>query len=171
MNDLDELLGDKSVKPKDKVGTLSNWLLDSHMTTDELISFCRKSRAPVQAICLAALELATKSEPTFIDKNCFSFVANCLSSDSPAIKREAARVIANTAENFRKDLKPAIPPLIENAYNDGTVVRWSAATALAAIADVDAKHNELIRSHATSLLEKEVQPSIQKIYKSILSRR
>lgn len=55
-----------------------------------------------------------------------------LSSDN-SCKREASRIVGNLANKFPTKLENAITALLQNAGNDGTVIRWASAYALSRI--------------------------------------
>jgi HEAT repeat protein len=84
--------------------------------------------------------------------------------DAPRVKWEIARVIANVSRVPSNELARAIPKLLRNAEDSGTVVRWSAAFALTEIA----KHNpdltkELIPKFS-KIAKKEHNGGVKKIY-------
>jgi hypothetical protein len=56
---IDELLKGKTKKAKEKVVTISEWLLDGSLPTDELIVFAEKAKDPDKATCIEAIEFAT----------------------------------------------------------------------------------------------------------------
>jgi len=43
------------------------------------------------------------------------------------VKWEACRIIGNVAQEFPDKVKEAIPKLLENIKDKGTVVRWNVA--------------------------------------------
>ncbi|MBX7181703.1 MAG: hypothetical protein K1X82_06305 [Bacteroidia bacterium] len=111
------------------------------------------------------MELATQKQPELLSIAGFEFVVNQLTAKAPRIKWESAKVIANTAQNFVNQLDKAIVNLLDNAEHTGTVVRWSAATALIAIAALKTKHHNNLIPALEALCLKEEKGSIQKIYK------
>ncbi|MBK8644430.1 MAG: HEAT repeat domain-containing protein [Saprospiraceae bacterium] len=128
-----DLFRDKDRKTKEKTETISKWLLDGFLATDELCVFAKNSKDSVKATCIEALEYATKINPNIADENVFSFVSKTLTDTAPRVKWESARVIGNTAHLFPEILATAIKNLLINSRYDGTVVRWSAAYALGEI--------------------------------------
>lgn len=161
---LEELIKDKSVKSKEKVDIISKWIIDTSLPTDELIAFSEKSKDPVKATCIEALEYATKQNPNLADETVFSFVTKTLTEKAPRIKWESAKVIGNTAHLFPKNLDQAITNLLDNTKHEGTVVRWSAAFALGEILKLKTKHNTTLLPLLEYISEKEEKNSIKKIY-------
>ncbi|KAB1228671.1 HEAT repeat domain-containing protein [Chryseobacterium viscerum] len=161
---LEELIKDKSVKSKEKVDIISKWIIDTSLPTDELIAFSEKSKDPVKATCIEALEYATKQNPNLADETVFSFVTKTLTEKAPRIKWESAKVIGNTAHLFPENLDQAITSLLDNTKHEGTVVRWSAAFALGEILKLKTKHNTTLLSLLEDISQKEEKNSIKKIY-------
>lgn len=161
---LEELFKDKTIKSKEKVEVISQWVIEKSLPTDELIVFAEKSKDPVKATCIEALEYATKENPDLADESVFLFVINSLSEKAPRIKWESAKVIGNTAHLFAENLDQAIKNLSSNTEHEGTVVRWSAAFALGEILKLKTSHNTTLLSALENISEKEEKNSIKKIY-------
>lgn len=161
---IEELIKDKAIKSKEKVEIISKWVIDKSLPTDELIAFAEKSKDPVKATCIEALEYATKQNSNLADETVFSFVTQTLTEKAPRIKWESAKVIGNTAHLFLDNLDKAITNLLTNTEHEGTVVRWSAAFALGEILKLKTKHNETLLSALEKISEKEEKNSIKKIY-------
>ena len=162
--DITTLLNDKKIKPKEKTETISKWLLESKLTTDNLISFAETAKDPVKATCIEALEYATKQKPEVANKKTFKFVTQGLAEKAPRIKWESARVIGNTAHLFSDNLNQAIKNLLDNTEHEGTVVRWSAAFALGEFLKLKTKHNKDLLPAIETTCNREEKNSIKKIY-------
>lgn len=161
---IEELIKEKAVKSKEKVDIISKWIIDKSLPTDELIAFAEKSKDPVKATCIEAIEYATKQNASLADETVFSFVTQTLTEKAPRIKWESAKVIGNTAHLFPENLDPAISNLLVNTEHEGTVVRWSAAFALGEILKLKTRYNESLLSALEKISEKEEKNSIKKIY-------
>ncbi|UKB85116.1 hypothetical protein LF887_05680 [Chryseobacterium sp. MEBOG06] len=161
---LEELFKDKTIKSKEKAKVMSQWIIEKSLPTDELIAFAEKSKDPVKAACIEALEYATKENPDLADESVFLFVINSLTEKAPRIKWESAKVIGNTAHLFPENLDQAIKNLSSNTEHEGTVVRWSAAFALGEILKLKTSHNTTLLSALENISEKEEKNSIKKIY-------
>lgn len=161
---LEELIKDKTVKSKEKVDIISKWIIDTSLPTDELIAFSEKSKDPVKATCIEALEYATKQNPNLADETVFSFVTKTLTEKASRIKWESAKVIGNTVHLFPENLDQAITSLLDNTKHEGTVVRWSAAFALGEILKLKTKHNATLLPVLEDISEKEEKNSIKKMY-------
>lgn len=167
---IEELFKDKSIKPKDKVTTISKWLLDESLPYDELIAFASVSKDPVKASCIEALEYVTKQQPAMVNKEVFDFVTTTLNEKAPRIKWESAKVIGNIASLFPKKLDETITGLLKNASHDGTVVRWSAAFAIGEIIKLNTVLNVNLIPLAEQIISKEEKNSIKKIYSDAIKK-
>jgi len=167
---IDELISDKTIKPKEKTDTISKWILDQSLPVDELIRFAEKQKDAIKATCVEAMEYATKVSPGIAGYEMLVFASQNLAEKSPRIKWESARVIGNIAHLFPDNLAPAVIHLLENTKHEGTVVRWSAALALGEILKLKTKnHADLVKAIETAH-EKEVKNSIKKIYSEAVKK-
>jgi hypothetical protein len=91
------LLEDKSLKPKEKTETLSQWVLDNPKKVIDLIEFAKVSKDPIKATCIEALEFATKTNPSIATQSWLEFVTQTLTDKAPRIKWESAKVVGNIA--------------------------------------------------------------------------
>jgi hypothetical protein len=161
---IDELLNDKTKKIKEKTETISNWLLDGSLETDELIVFAENCKDPEKGTCIEAIEYATKQNPKIADENVLSFVSQTLTESAPRIKWESAKVIGNIAHLFPDKLDKAIENLIINSQYDGTVVRWATAFSLGEILKLKTKHNKDLLPTVEEICNRELENSIKKKY-------
>jgi hypothetical protein len=161
---LDGIFSDKSIKPKVKTENLSRLLLEKRITPEELIGFAELAKDSPRATCTEALEFASSQKPAMVNARVFTFMVESLAAKAPRIKWEAARVIANAAHLHKDRLEDAIENLLVNARHDGTVVRWSAATALVTILSLGTKHSKTLLPKLKTLHDGEEKGSIRKIY-------
>jgi HEAT repeat protein len=161
---LETVLFDKMLKPSQKPGLLSNMLLESPSLVAELVILAGRAKDPDKANCIEALEHASLANPGIANDECFSLVVESLGSKAPRVKWESARVIANVAHRFPSRLPEAIPGLLANTEDPGTVVRWSAAFALGAILKLKTSLNPGILPAIEAIVEREEKNSIRKIY-------
>lgn len=161
---IDELLNDKSIKPKEKTETISRLLTDNTLSVENLISFAQKGKDPVKATCIEAMEYATKTKPSIATENMLVFVSGTLTEKAPRIKWESAKVVGNIAALFPSKLEQAIGNLLVNSEHAGTVVRWSAAFALGEIIKLKTDLNDILLPAIEAICTREEKNSIKKIY-------
>ncbi|MEN9684649.1 MAG: hypothetical protein RLZZ28_435 [Bacteroidota bacterium] len=159
-----QILNDKTKKAKEKVATISEWLLDRSLLTDELILFAEKAKDPEKATCIEAIEFATRKDPAIADENLFAFVTKTLKENAPRVKWESAKVIANIAYLFEQKLAKAINHLLANTENSGTVVRWASALALGEILKLKTKHNKNLLPAIKTICDREKDKGVKKKY-------
>lgn len=165
---IDELIKDKAIKPKEKTEMISNCLLDGRLTLKDLIDFAAKSKDPVKATCIEAIEFATKQKPVIADENVLAFVTQTLTEKAPRVKWESAKVIGNIAPLFPEKLNEPISNLLANSEHTGTVVRWSAAYALGEILKLKTEYNKELLPAIEAICEREEKNSIKKNYLSAI---
>ncbi len=161
---LAELFIDKTKKAKQKVETISKWLIDGSLPTDELLAFADQAKDQVKATCIEAIEFATRQNLKIADESVFAFVTSTLTEDAPRIKWESAKVIGNIVHLFPTKLTKPINNLLINSEYDGTVVRWAAALALGEILKLKTKHNKHLLPAIELICDKEQDQAIKKKY-------
>jgi hypothetical protein len=167
---LQELLKDKTKKGKEKVETISSWLLDTSLPAAELLSFAEKAKDPDKATCIEAIEFASTQKPEIADESVFSFVVKSLTEKAPRIKWESAKVIGNTAHLYPSNLSKAITNLLTNSEHDGTVVRWASAYALGEILKLKTRHNKDLLPAIEALCESEQNNGVKKKHLDALKK-
>jgi len=159
-----EIINDKTKKAKEKVETISKWLLDGSLPTDELIVFAEKAKDAEKATCIEAIEFATKQNSIIADETVFAFVTKTLTENAPRVKWESAKVIGNIAHLFPTKLSKAINNLLRNSEDNGTVVRWASAFALGEILKLKTKHNKELLPSIEAICDKEQDTGVKKKY-------
>ncbi len=166
---ISELFEDKNTKAKDKVTGLAGYIIAKKVSIGDVLKFAEKKKEPIVASCVEALEIVSREAPQLITREVIAFVSKCLSAKAPRLKWESAKVLGNSAADHVGDYKDAIPSLIELTEFEGTVVRWSAAYAIAAIIQHKSKWQAELVKLAEHLAEHEEKGSIAKIYKKAVS--
>ena len=165
-----ELLDDKKRKAKEKVETISKWLLDGSLPMDELIVFAEKAKDPEKATCIEAIEFSTRQNASIAGENVLAFVTNRLTEPAPRVKWESAKVIGNIAKLFPTKLAKPITHLLTNARDKSTVVRWASAFALGEILKLKTKHNKDLLPAIQTISEIEEDNGVKKKYLDALKK-
>lgn len=113
------------------------------------------------ALILEAMEAVTGKNPEVADLDWLKFVQEFITSKSNNLKREASRIVGNIAHLFPDDLDTAIHSLLENTKNDGTVIRWGSAYALARIIKIPQYANSELYDTLTDLSEQEQESGVK----------
>lgn len=168
--ELEHLLKDKTIKGKDKVVMVSQYLLDNKLTIEQLIEAAKKGKDPEKGTCIEAFEFATKTNPAIADEQLLNYVTETLKEKAPRVKWESAKVIGNIAHLFPNKLDNAIVNLIDNSEDSGTVVRWAAAFALGEILKLKSGYNKELLPAIESICAREESNSIKKIYLAAIKK-
>ena len=170
-NSIIAIVENKATKAKAKTVLVSGLLLDHKVTIDELVQMAKSQKDPIKATLIEAMEYASKTNPEIINDKAFEFAIQTLKEDAPRVKWEAAKVISNAAHLFPKLLKKAIVNILANTEHNGTVVRWSAATALSKIILLNTALNKELIPAAEAIIEWEQDNAIKKIYQQALKSK
>ena len=167
---LQEVLSDVFLSTKEKTETISKALLEAQLDAAHLIAFAATSKDPIKATCIEAVEFATHQVPGIANKAVLDFVTKELSAKAPRVKWESAKVIAHIAPIFPEHLSDAVNALLVNTEHSGTVVRWSAATALGEILKLNLPRFNALRPALEVVCEREEKNSIKKIYQAAFKK-
>lgn len=162
MSTIEEILKSEK-KPKEAVELLVKALKGDKKLIADLIQCFENGTTVEKGNCMEAIEYVTKENPEFAE-NCLGFVIEYISDKSPRVKWEACRIIGNTAQRFPDKVKKAIPKLLENTKDKGTVVRWSAAFALTEIAKSNIDVQKELVLEFKKILERETNKGVRNIY-------
>lgn len=167
---ISDILADKQRKPKEKVQDIANLLLGSELKMDQILEFAHNAKAPLRGACIEAIEMASQRNAALVDANTFEFMIQNLGHKAPRVKWESARVIGNTAHLHTALLGEAIRGLLNNTEHPGTVVRWSAAYALAQITALDTGRNKDLLPAMEAIASREENNGVKKIYLQALKK-
>lgn len=165
-----DILDDKSLKPKQRTGALGDLLSARTITAEEVVACASVQKDSPRATLIEAIEYASKKDPSVVTDAAFDYVISALGDKAPRVKWESAKVIANSCHLFTGKLQRAVAPLLENTEHEGTVVRWSAAGALAKIALCKTEINVDLLPAIETLMEREDDNAIKKIYQQVLKK-
>jgi len=116
-----------------------------------------------KGVCLEVLEAVTKDHPDWCAGR-LSAVIKFIGHKAPRVKWESSRVVANLAPMFPQEAAGAIPKLLANTGDKGTVVRWSAAFALGEILKHNENERESLLARVDALLKKEQNNGVRNVY-------
>ena len=161
---LNEILSDKTTKPKEKTESIAALLVSKKFSVSDILKQAKDFKEAPKATCIEAIEFATHTDKSIVKEKDLDYIISCLADKAPRIKWESAKVIANTISLYPKKIESALPHLLTNTEHTGTVVRWSAATAIGEILKLNQKINVSLLPSVNSIIEREEKNSIKKIY-------
>ncbi len=154
---------------KKKAKAIADALLSGTLKPEALLEISPTPTDAELAILMESLEGATRKNPALANDKLFTLLVESLSHTAPRVQWEAARTISNVASRHAERLGPAVHTLLENTTNDGTVVRWATAQALAAILRVGYKDNNF-RARLKEIAASEQDEGVRRVYdKALLS--
>jgi len=113
--------------------------------------------------CLEVLEAVTLEHPDWCADR-LPTIIKFIGHQSPRVKWESSRVVANMAPMFPEEAAEAIPMLLTNTGDKGTVVRWSAAFALGEIMKHNEKEKRSLLARIDAILKKETNNGVRNVY-------
>ena len=165
MAEIESILKSKK-KPKETLELLVEALKKDESLISELIQCFEVGTAAEKGTCMETIEYMTKETPEFAE-DCLDFVISHLNDDAPRVKWEASRIVGNVAHSYPDQVKSAIPKLLVNTSDKGTVVRWSAAFALTEIAKSNNEIRKELAPEFTKILEKEENNGVRNVYRQL----
>jgi len=168
--DIVSLLDNKTIKAIEKREQIAEAIRMKSITIQDIQSVKDVLDDKKMALVLEAMEAVTGKNPETADIEWLKFVENFIASASNNLKREASRVVGNIAHIFPDGLEATIPCLMENTANDGTVVRWGSAYALARIIQIPQYANSELFGILTDLCEQEQENGVKNQYANGLKK-
>lgn len=163
MNILDEIRNSKK-NSKQLQFEISQAILKDHKLISQVKDGLSEGSKIEKGVLMEALEYASKEDPS-IAENIIDTVIEYLDYiDSPRVKWEGARVIANISQRYPEKTAKAIDKLILNTTDKGTVVRWSAAFALGEITKYNLKARATLVPKIEAILKKEQNNGVKNVY-------
>ena len=167
---LEELLTNKALNAKEQTAALAQLILSGDISVEEVTGYAAGAKDPAKGNCIEAMEYASQQRPELVTEAAIRFVIDSLAAKAPRVRWEAAKVIANTIYLHARHTGDAVNGLLANTTHSGTVVRWSAATALASIVKLKTSMNETLVPALQAIMDAEEKNSIKKIYMAALKQ-
>lgn len=158
------LFADRSLKPKEKVERLADWLLSREVDMNAIVLFATTAKDPVKASCIEAIERVAASAPEKLTVEVLDFCIASLKEKAARIKWESAKVIGHCIHLHPKRVNGAVKALLDNTEHEGTVVRWSAAYALSRVVRMSLPLNRDLIPAMEAIAAREERSSIRKIH-------
>ena len=164
-----EILHNKTYKAKEKVLHLSEGLQNNNLPLIDFIEEIHRAKESDKANCIEALAYVAEQQPSILTEEALTLLIQTLGSAKAArVKWESAKAIAYLIPHYPNQLTDAVNQLILHINDEGTVVRWSIATALAEIVKMKSPSNTHLIPLLKNQLEIEEKNSIKKIYQKAL---
>lgn len=143
---------------------ISQALLKDPKLTNQIKQGLSAGNKMEKAVLMESLEFASKEDPSIVEDMLDTIVGYMNYKDSPRVRWEAARVIANISQRYPEKAAKAMDKLLINTKDSGTVVRWSAAFALGEIAKYNLKVRANLIPKIDTILKKEQNNGVKNVY-------
>ncbi|MCL2144624.1 MAG: hypothetical protein FWH43_03915 [Endomicrobia bacterium] len=155
------LLDNKLIKPVKKREEIVEAIRKKSITIKEIQKLKNTLDDKKMALVFEAMEDVTSKNPEISNRDWLKFVQEFIPSKSNSVKREASRIVGNIAHLYPNDLDLAIKDVMKNTKDEGTVIRWSSAYALAKIIQIPKYANGKLFDVLTDLSGKEKENGIK----------
>lgn len=162
MSKVEEILQSR-LKPKEKVALLAKEVKKDKKFVNKIVEHFESATVGDQGNLIESLEYASKDNPEFIMPH-FDFIICHLEDKAPRVKWECAKIIASLTLKFSDKTEKAIPGLLKNTKDKGTVVRWSVAFALGEIAKNNSSAEKILLPKMKLLAKKEANNGVKNVY-------
>lgn len=163
MNILDEIRTSKK-NTKQLLFEISQSLMKDHNLLDQIKEGLSTGSKVEKGVLMESLEYASKEDPGIAENMIDTVIEYLDYKDSPRVKWEGARVIANISQRYPEKVIKAVDKLISNTKDKGTVVRWSAAYALGEIAKYNLKARTSLIPKIERIMKKEQNNGVRNVY-------
>jgi len=150
-------------KPKQLLVDLSNQVKQNKKLIKSVMEGLASGNKVEKGVCAEVLEHVSLDKPEFaID--ILDTAVEYLNFDAPRVKWELARLVGNLAKKYPEKVTVAIPKLMVNTKDKGTVVRWSVAFALTEIAKSNSKIRPELIKKFNQIVKKEDNNGVKNVY-------
>jgi HEAT repeat protein len=150
-------------KPKALTEHLAAIVLADASSVESLFGALQAGNDKEKGVCLEVLEAVTRQRPELASGR-IPFIIGFIGYKSPKARLESSRVVANVACRYPDGTAGAVPALLKNTDDEGTVVRWSAAFALGAILKHNERERRLLLPKIEAILKKEENNGVRNLY-------
>lgn len=167
---IEEILRDVTAKRLEKREALRAAILRGETGAEELAAACAALPGKEASLVLEAIEAASRGAGFVPEEGYLSLAAGYLYAPDNACKREASRIVGNLAHVYPDRLDAPIAALLENAREEGTVIRWASAYALSRIILLPQYAKGPLFHRIKGLCEAETENGVKNQYAKALKR-
>lgn len=165
-----QIIDDKSVKRLEKRNAIVEGIINGSFDFSAVSAACSFLPEKNISLLLEAIEEVSRSKEFALEEDYLNLSERYILSSDPACKREASRIVGNLAATFPAKLDHAITALLQNAEQDGTVIRWASAYALSRIVILPQYARGPLFEQVTALCEKEQENGVKNQYRKALKK-
>lgn len=153
-----------SKKNKALITSLASEAIKNPKLLTQVVACIKEGTGVEKGALLEVIEHVTKENPE-LTKKYINFVIEYINYEkAPRVRWESSCIIANIAGTFPNEVMKAVPKLLINTTDKGTVVRWSAAFALTEIAKYNPKVANTLVLKFHELIKTEKNNGVRNVY-------
>lgn len=156
-----EIMNNKSLKRLEKRNCLAEAIINREFNFPVVLA-CESLPEKNISLLLEAIEEVSRSKAFTLEADYLDLAEKYILSSDNSCKREASRIVGNLANKFPTKLENAITALLQNAGNDGTVIRWASAYALSRIITIPHYAKSPLFKQISDLCAKENESGVKK---------
>lgn len=165
-----QIIDDKAVKRLEKRNVLVEGIINGNFDFSAVSAACSLLPEKKISLLLEAIEEVSRSKEFVLEEAYLKLSESYILSSDPSCKREASRIVGNLAAAFPENLDHAITALMQNANDDGTVIRWASAYALSRIVIIPQYARGPLFEQISDLYEKEKETGVKNQYSKALKK-
>ena len=165
-----QIIDDKSVKRLEKRKAIIEGIVNGSFDFSAVSAACSILPEKSIALLLEAIEEVSRSKEFALEEGYLNLSERYILSSDPSCKREASRIVGNLAAAFPAKLDHAITALLQNADQNGTVIRWASAYALSRIVIIPQYAKGPLFEQISKLYEKEKENGVKNQYGKALKK-
>lgn len=166
-----QIIDDKSVKHIEKRKAIMEGIINGSFDFSAVSAACSFLPEKKISLLLEAIEEVSRSKAFILEEDYLKLSESYFLSSDPSCKREASRIVGNLAAAFPENLDHAIAALMQNAGDDGTVIRWASAYALSRIIIIPQYARGPLFEQISNLYEKEQETGVKNQYRKALKKQ
>ena len=167
---IQQIMDDKSVKRLEKRKAIVEGIINGNFDFSAVSAACSLLPEKKSSLLLEAIEEVSRSKEFALEEEYLQLSEGYILSSDPSCKREASRIIGNLAAAFPENLDQAITALLQNADDEGTVIRWATAYALSRIVIIPQYARGPLFEQISHLYEKEKESGVKNQYGKALKK-
>ena len=165
-----DILSDKHTKRMEKRQLLAAALRAGSLSLAALQEADGRLTEQQLSLVLEAMEEVTNKQPDALAEGYVAYAIPHISSPNNACKREASRIVGNMAAAYPAACAQAVPALLANTQDAGTVVRWGSAYALSRLVVLKAHAQSTLYDTLLGIMEAEQDNGVKNQYVKALRR-
>lgn len=167
-----EIMNNKSLKRLEKRNSIVEAIINREVNFSIISEACESLPEKNISLLLEAVEEVSRSKEFTLEPEYLDLAEKYILSSDNSCKREASRIVGNLANKFPTPtkLENVITALLQNAGNDGTVIRWASAYALSRIIMIPHYAKSPLFKQISDLCAKENESGVKNQYIKALKK-